>query len=208
MEAIGERPEQYGGNVVVPGRAGVASQPAPSGFTNPAAGKPGSFNASSPYASAHYDDGAPLSPGWPLQAVPTETAETMVADAESAGSAAGPADADAEPAAFAEAESQPAPPQQADSAVAAPSLADSEPVGSVTGPWAADSLRAGEPLGLAELGRLVAQAAAAAPSILAGASYVEAANYAAGVEEISRTVEYLQVLSAGTVDRGGVRLFV
>lgn len=37
--------------------------------------------------------------------------------------------------------------------------------------------------------------------MLAGASYLEAANYAAGVEEISRTVEYLQVLSAGTVDR-------
>ncbi|CCQ47822.1 HNH endonuclease [Pseudarthrobacter siccitolerans] len=57
------------------------------------------------------------------------------------------------------------------------------------------------PLGLAELGRLVAQAAAAAPSILAGASYVEAASYAADVEDLSRTVEYLQVLSAGTVDR-------
>lgn len=64
-----------------------------------------------------------------------------------------------------------------------------------------DSLGAGEPLGLAEIGRLVARAAAAAPSMLAGASYLEAANYAAGVEEISRTVEYLQVLSAGTVDR-------
>jgi Domain of unknown function (DUF222) len=205
MEAIGERPGQYGGNVVVLGRAGVATQPAPSGFNNPAAGKPDSFDASSPYASAHYDDGVPLSPGWPLQAVPTETAEPTMADAKSAGSVAGPAtgprDADAEPTAFAEAESQPAPPQQADSSVAAPSLADSEPAGSVTGPGAADSLRAAEPLGLAELGRLVAQAAAAAPSVLAGASYVEAASYAADVEDLSRTVEYLQVLSAGTVDR-------
>jgi hypothetical protein len=62
-------------------------------------------------------------------------------------------------------------------------------------------LRAGEPLSFAEIGELVAHAAAAAPSILAGASYVEAAEYAAGVEDLSRTVEYLQVLSAGTVDR-------
>ncbi|CCQ44821.1 HNH endonuclease [Pseudarthrobacter siccitolerans] len=137
--------------------------------------------------------------------MPTGAAEPTVADAKSAGSAAGsttgPADADAEPTAFAEAESQPAVPQQADSAVAAPSLADAESAVPVTGPGAADSLRAAEPLGLAELGRLVAQAAAAAPSILAGASYVEAAKYAAGVEDLSRTVEYLQVLSAGTVDR-------
>jgi hypothetical protein len=52
-----------------------------------------------------------------------------------------------------------------------------------------------------EIGRLLAEAAAAAPSILAGADYVEAANYAGQVEELSRGVEYLQVLSAGTVDR-------
>jgi hypothetical protein len=58
-----------------------------------------------------------------------------------------------------------------------------------------------EPLSLAEIGRLLAEAAAAAPTILAGADYVEAANYAGEVEELSRGVEYLQVLSAGTVDR-------
>jgi hypothetical protein len=52
-----------------------------------------------------------------------------------------------------------------------------------------------------EIGRLLAEAAAAAPSILAGADYVEAANYAGQVEELSRGMEYLQVLSAGTVDR-------
>jgi hypothetical protein len=56
-------------------------------------------------------------------------------------------------------------------------------------------------LSLAEIGRLLAEAAAAAPTILAGADYVEAANYAGEVEELSRGVEYLQVLSAGTVDR-------
>jgi hypothetical protein len=52
-----------------------------------------------------------------------------------------------------------------------------------------------------EIGRLLAEAAASAPSILAGADYVEAANYAGQVEELSRGMEYLQVLSAGTVDR-------
>jgi cell division septation protein DedD len=62
-------------------------------------------------------------------------------------------------------------------------------------------LRAGQPFNLAEIGRLLAEAAAAAPSMLAGADYVEAANYAGQVEELSRGVEYLQVLSAGTVDR-------
>ena len=131
MEAIGERPEYYSGNVVVLGRAGVATPAAPSGFNVPMAGSSGALPGS--YA---YDDGSRLSPGWRLQAVPE------------------------------------------------PTQAGSEPA---------------EPLGLAELGRLVAQAAAAAPSILAGASYVEAANYAADVEDLSRTVEYLQVLSAGTV---------
>ncbi|MCU1568353.1 MAG: hypothetical protein JWQ56_3290, partial [Pseudarthrobacter sp.] len=151
MEAIGEQLGEYGGNVVVLGRAGVATPVAPSGLNNPAAVSSGSLPASSPYA---YDDGARLSPGWPLHAVPTE-----------------------------------------------PTPADSEPAGSATGPVRSDSLAAGEPLDLAEIGRLVAQAAAAAPSMLAGAGYVEAAKYASDVEEISRSVEYLQVLSAGTVDR-------
>ncbi|WP_455836870.1 HNH endonuclease signature motif containing protein [Pseudarthrobacter siccitolerans] len=154
MEAIGERPEQYGSNVVVLGRAGVTTPAVPSGFDDTVAGKSVRLTGSGP---CEYDDGTRVSPGWRLQAVPAEPTQ-----------AAG---------------------------------TDSEPAGSLTGPGAADSLRAAEPLGLAELGRLVAQAAAAAPSILAGASYVEAAKYAAGVEDLSRTVEYLQVLSAGTVDR-------
>jgi hypothetical protein len=60
---------------------------------------------------------------------------------------------------------------------------------------------AGEPLGLARIGALLAGAAAAAPAALFGADYVEAAQYAGEVEELSRTVEYLQILSAGAVDR-------
>ncbi|MET4591169.1 DUF222 domain-containing protein [Arthrobacter sp. 754] len=43
--------------------------------------------------------------------------------------------------------------------------------------------------------------AAAAPDRLAMASYAEAADFAGTVEDISRTVEYLQILAAGTVDR-------
>ncbi|WP_181762569.1 hypothetical protein [Pseudarthrobacter sp. B4EP4b] len=173
MEAIGERPEQYGGNVVVLGRAGVTTPGTPSGFNGPVAVGSGSFTASSPHANADYD-GIPLSPGWPLHAVPSE-----------------PTPADGEPAASADTDSAPTGPAEAASALTGPA----------TGPVPADSSPAGEPLGLAELGRLVAQAAAVAPSILAGASYLEAATYAGDVENLSRTMEYLQVLSAGTVDR-------
>ena len=54
---------------------------------------------------------------------------------------------------------------------------------------------------LAEAIALVKAAAAAAPDILALAGYAEAANFAGQVEEMSRTTEYLQILSAGAVDR-------
>jgi len=59
MEAIGERPEYYSGNVVVLGRAGVATPAAPSGLNDPVAGSSGSLPGS--YA---YDDRSRLSPGW------------------------------------------------------------------------------------------------------------------------------------------------
>ncbi|MDQ0692801.1 hypothetical protein QF047_003761 [Arthrobacter sp. W4I7] len=84
-------------------------------------------------------------------------------------------------------------PDEAPTAVAGPFDSVSLPAGTVA--------RSGEPLSLAEIGRLLAEAAAAAPGMLAGADYVEAANYAGEVEDLSRGVEYLQVLSAGTVDR-------
>ncbi len=58
-----------------------------------------------------------------------------------------------------------------------------------------------EPLSLSEIGGLLAAAAAAAPRILAGAGYVETADFAGQVEELSRSVEYLQILAAGTVER-------
>ncbi|TQJ39902.1 uncharacterized protein DUF222 [Arthrobacter sp. SLBN-112] len=55
--------------------------------------------------------------------------------------------------------------------------------------------------GLSQLGAQLAAAALAAPEVLASASYVEAADFADGVEELVRTAEYLQILSAGAVDR-------
>ncbi|MFF1252101.1 DUF222 domain-containing protein [Pseudarthrobacter sp. NPDC058329] len=57
------------------------------------------------------------------------------------------------------------------------------------------------PLSLTEINRLLAVAAAAAPAMLVAADYVEAANFAGTVEEASRSMDYLQVLAAGTVDR-------
>ncbi|MEQ7739649.1 hypothetical protein, partial [Escherichia coli] len=47
--------------------------------------------------------------------------------------------------------------------------------------------------------------ASAVPEALASADYVEAAEFAAQVEEVSRTVEYLQILAAGAVDRTRTR---
>ncbi|HYH77917.1 MAG TPA: hypothetical protein VD841_10500, partial [Arthrobacter sp.] len=48
---------------------------------------------------------------------------------------------------------------------------------------------------------VVNAAAMNAPDTLAMASYAEAADFAATAEEISRSVEYLQILGAGAVDR-------
>ncbi|WP_458780766.1 HNH endonuclease signature motif containing protein [Arthrobacter sp. D3-16] len=98
----------------------------------------------------------------------------------------------------------------ADQFLPAPLPAESIPVdnpSSLAQPLAAAPLPTGnpagadEPLSLSEIGGLLAAAAAAAPSRLAGADYVEAADFAGQVEDLSRSVEYLQVLSAGIVDR-------
>ncbi|UZX05262.1 DUF222 domain-containing protein [Arthrobacter sp. CDRTa11] len=56
-------------------------------------------------------------------------------------------------------------------------------------------------IGLAGLVSLLNRVAAAAPDTLALAGYVEASNFAGQVEELARTVDYLQILSAGAVDR-------
>ncbi|MHC6594337.1 HNH endonuclease signature motif containing protein [Arthrobacter sp. C152] len=60
----------------------------------------------------------------------------------------------------------------------------------------------------ASLDWLCAQLAAAAldaPNMLAGANYLEAAEFAALVEELSRSAERLQIVSAGAVDRTRTR---
>ncbi len=54
---------------------------------------------------------------------------------------------------------------------------------------------------LAEAIAVVKAAVAAGPDFLAMAGYAEAADYASQVEDLSRSVEYLQVLGAGAVDR-------
>ncbi|MDP9988908.1 hypothetical protein J2S98_004097, partial [Arthrobacter oryzae] len=47
----------------------------------------------------------------------------------------------------------------------------------------------------------LAAAALAAPGLLATASHAEAADFAARVEGLARSIEYLQLLAAGAVDR-------
>src|SRR6478736_5578385 len=54
---------------------------------------------------------------------------------------------------------------------------------------------------LAGLAARLAAVALAAPGVLASASYLEAAEFAALAEELARSVEYLQLLGAGAVDR-------
>ncbi len=47
----------------------------------------------------------------------------------------------------------------------------------------------------------LAAAALAAPDLLTTASHAEAADYAARIEGLARSMEYLQLLAAGAVDR-------
>ncbi|RDV11247.1 HNH endonuclease [Arthrobacter sp. RT-1] len=56
-------------------------------------------------------------------------------------------------------------------------------------------------VGLGGIGALLVAAAVAAQDELARADYVSAANFAGQVEDLSRTVEYLQLLAASAVDR-------
>lgn len=54
---------------------------------------------------------------------------------------------------------------------------------------------------LAGLAARLAAVSLAAPDVLESASYLEAAEFAARAEDLARTVEYLQLLGAGAVDR-------
>lgn len=54
---------------------------------------------------------------------------------------------------------------------------------------------------MAGLAARIAAVAVAAPDVLASASHREATEFAARAEELARSVEYLQLLGAGSVDR-------
>ncbi|WP_286401151.1 HNH endonuclease signature motif containing protein [Pseudarthrobacter defluvii] len=71
----------------------------------------------------------------------------------------------------------------------------------LTGPLQASASGPGEQDVLDRLAAQLAAAALATPDLLATASYVEAADYAARIEGLARSVEYLQLVSAGAVDR-------
>ena len=61
---------------------------------------------------------------------------------------------------------------------------------------------AGQPqAGLSGIGDLLNAAALTAPDTLAAAGYVQAADFAGQVEELARSIECLQLLAAGAVDR-------
>ncbi|HYH75936.1 MAG TPA: hypothetical protein VD841_00305, partial [Arthrobacter sp.] len=78
------------------------------------------------------------------------------------------------------------------------------PTDVVTGTEPAGLSDAAEPIDIGALRQALAVVNAAAmnaPDLLAMASYAEAADFAATAEEISRSVEYLQILGAGAVDR-------
>ncbi|WP_242633291.1 HNH endonuclease signature motif containing protein [Arthrobacter sp. S39] len=89
----------------------------------------------------------------------------------------------------------------------APGSAQATGVAVAEVPPIAEARGAGLPdaAGLAHAIAVVKAAAAAAPEVLALANYTGAAEYAGQVEDLSRTVEYLQILGAGAVDRTRTR---
>ncbi|WP_461173661.1 DUF222 domain-containing protein [Arthrobacter sp. Z1-9] len=199
MEAIGDQLEEFGGSTAVLTRAGgtssrgsvasdgdsrpsfagqlraVPSQAAHGEGESPAAGLPPADNP--PGA------GDPLAAGLPPADNPPGAGESL---------AAGLPPADNPPGAG---ESVVAGLPPADSPSGSGEFLTAEPL-PVDNPSGAHGL-----LSLSAIGGFLAAAAAAAPTILAAADYVEAADYAGHVEDLSRSVEYLQILSAGTVDR-------
>ena len=71
----------------------------------------------------------------------------------------------------------------------------------LTGPLQASASGPGGQDVLDGLAAQLAAAALAAPDLLATASHAEAADYAARIEGLARSMEYLQLLAAGAVDR-------
>ncbi len=70
-----------------------------------------------------------------------------------------------------------------------------------TGPLQAPASGPGEQDILDWVAAQLAAAALAAPDLLATASHAEAADYAARIEGLARSLEYLQLVAAGAVDR-------
>ena len=70
-----------------------------------------------------------------------------------------------------------------------------------TGPLQASASGPTEQAVLDQLAAQLAAAALAAPDLLATANHAEAADYAARIEGLARSTEYLQLLAAGAVDR-------
>ncbi|WP_461172454.1 HNH endonuclease [Arthrobacter sp. Z1-9] len=182
MEAIGDQLEEYGGSTAVLTRAGgTSSRGSVASDGDSGLGCPGRLRAV-PGQPAQCEGEAPvvalLQPGNPSGADESLGAESLPADKLSG----------------------------RDESVAAQPLPADNPPGAGESD-AAESFPAGSPSGglgllsLSEIGGLLAAAAAAAPTMLAAADYVEAADFAGHVEDFSRSVEYLQILAAGTVDR-------
>ncbi|MGF9650403.1 hypothetical protein AAIH32_20790, partial [Pseudarthrobacter oxydans] len=187
MEASGDQLAEYGGSTAVLTRAGSVSS----------------------RGSKASDGGPGLGFAGRLRAVPAPVTADLAEPLPGAGHAAEalPADNPSSPdQSLPETPHPPDNPHNSDQPLAAKSLPPDSP-SNPSQPLAAESLpagdpsSAGQPLGLSEISGLLAAAAAAAPRILAAADYVEAADYAGQVEELSRSVEYLQILGAGTVDR-------
>ncbi|WP_461189278.1 HNH endonuclease signature motif containing protein [Arthrobacter sp. Z4-13] len=185
MEAMGDQLAEYGSTTAVLTRAGSSPGRGPQAYDDDSRLSPTGHLRVVPARPAPHDDE-------PDEAVPADAVRGEAAPADAVRGEAAPADAVRGEAAPADAVRGEAPPADA-------VLAEAVPLAPVAGA-SADAA-----VSLAEICRLLAAAAAAAPSRLAAADYVEAADFAGQVEELSRGVEYLQILAAGVVDRTRAR---
>ncbi|HEX7201618.1 MAG TPA: hypothetical protein VF249_02485, partial [Arthrobacter sp.] len=138
-----------------------------------------------------YDGDAPLRLSGRLHAVPATTASDIPVPGPRPSPGAGPTASETDPGnAATESKTAPFSASAGTGTDRSPSAPDPTPAPLVE-----------NPVGLAGIGALLVAAAVAAQDELARADYVSAANFAGQVEDLSRTVEYLQLLAASTVDR-------
>ncbi|MDF2049469.1 DUF222 domain-containing protein [Arthrobacter sp. Cr_A7] len=138
-----------------------------------------------------YDAGAPLRLPGRLHAIPAQTAPDIPVSGPRPCPGAGPTASETDRGSAAT-ESKTAP------------FSASAGTGTDRSPIAPDPTPAPiveDPVGLAGIGALLVAAAVAAQDELATFDCVSAANFAGQVEDLSRTVEYLQLLAASTVHR-------